>query len=123
MLRGPFILPGGKARRGESRFQAAVRELAEETHLVARCAVELFEYIGAPNARWRYQDHHKIIYIIAPGIPRPGHEVVSVRWHTDGDTLRVTTESLAIIAEFRRFQAQHQEYFERIRELTGEARL
>jgi len=32
--RGTFMLPGGGANKGESRFVAALRELTEETSLI-----------------------------------------------------------------------------------------
>ena len=41
-----FILPGGEANKGETRMQGAIRELREETGLVAYDAKYLFNYVG-----------------------------------------------------------------------------
>ena len=42
-----YILPGGGAKKGESRQKAAIRELYEETGLKAKSSKYLFKYVGA----------------------------------------------------------------------------
>ena len=41
-----FILPGGKASKNETRTQAAIRELKEETGLEAYYSKLIFRYVG-----------------------------------------------------------------------------
>jgi 8-oxo-dGTP diphosphatase len=73
---GPFILPGGGARRGESRFMAALRELTEETHLLPYAAKVIFRHKGnvrpTMSGRHRFQDQHTVVLVRASGSPRPG---------------------------------------------------
>lgn len=104
MLRGPYILPGGATHRRETRLRAAIRELEEETHLRALAAVELFEYIGKPNRLFRYQDHHKVVYIVATGTARRGGEVAYIDWYRDGSSLNVSGESVRVVSLYREFR-------------------
>jgi len=72
----PFILPGGGAKRGESRFMAALRELTEETHLLPYAAEVIFRHKGkirpTMSGRHRFQDQHTVVLVKASGSPRPG---------------------------------------------------
>jgi len=72
----PFILPGGGAKRGESRFMAALRELTEETGLLPYAAEIIFKHKGkirpTMSGRHKFQDHHTVCLVKASGIPRPG---------------------------------------------------
>ena len=63
-----YYLPGGGARRGESRKSAAIRELREETGLVATDCSYLFEYTSFSN-------YHKVFLIKCTGTPEPRHEI------------------------------------------------
>jgi 8-oxo-dGTP diphosphatase len=69
---GPFILPGGGAKRGESRFTAALRELTEESHLLPYAAEIIFKHRGKINHKHNFQDHHTVCIVEASGIPKPG---------------------------------------------------
>jgi len=72
----PFILPGGGAKRGESRFVAALRELTEETGLLPYSAEIIFRHKGkirpTISGRHKFQDHHTVCLVKASGTPRPG---------------------------------------------------
>jgi 8-oxo-dGTP diphosphatase len=72
----PFILPGGGAKRGESRFMGALRELTEETGLLPYSAEIIFKHKGkirpTMSGRHKFQDHHTVCLVKASGIPRPG---------------------------------------------------
>ncbi len=76
----PFILPGGGAKRGESRFMAALRELTEETGMFPYAAEIIFKHKGkikpTISGRHKFQDHHTVCLVKASGIPRPGGEDV-----------------------------------------------
>ena len=72
----PFILPGGGAERGESRFMAALRELTEETGLLPYAAEVIFKHKGkirpTMSGGHKFQDHHTVCLVKASGFPRPG---------------------------------------------------
>lgn len=61
---GMLLLPGGQAHRGESRLEAAIRELKEETNLQAHAAIYLFDHESHSN-------RHKVFYLITTGNPIP----------------------------------------------------
>ena len=88
MNRGKFLLPGGaaKRRKGESRIEAVVREVREEMGIHAFCAVELFLYEPGPHPKLNFQDHHRVFYVRARGIPKPRHEVKHIGWYRPGMT-------------------------------------
>lgn len=67
--RGLFLLPGGGAQRGETRMRAAIRELKEETGLVANGCKFLFSYDDPDDGR-RVRNLHKVFLIDAEGEPR-----------------------------------------------------
>jgi 8-oxo-dGTP diphosphatase len=69
---GKYILPGGGAKRGESRFMAALRELTEETHLLPYAAEIIFNHTGRINHKHNFQDHHTVCLVKASGVPKPG---------------------------------------------------
>ncbi len=55
-----YILPGGGANIGESRTKAAVRELKEETGLIATKVRFLFSHVGNVQESYSgeyYEDH------------------------------------------------------------------
>jgi 8-oxo-dGTP diphosphatase len=71
---GSFILPGGGADRGESRFVAALRELTEETSLRPYEAKIIFKHLGSVqpsfSGKSKFQDHHTVCVVKATGTIR-----------------------------------------------------
>ena len=70
---GRILLPGGRAKSGESRFLAAIRELREETTLKATCAKSLFEYKDL-------RDFHKVVWVAAYGSPKAKDDLVAIHY-------------------------------------------
>jgi len=69
-----YMLPGGGANRGESRFIAALRELAEETSLHPYEAKIIFNHLGPEHPSFsrkgKFQDHHTVCVVKATGTIR-----------------------------------------------------
>ncbi len=77
MPRDEFLLPGGGANPFESRMQATVRELYEETGLRANFAMYLFTYKSKKN-------EHRVFWVKAIGVPRPMQEIDRIGFCKDG---------------------------------------
>ncbi len=84
-----FYLPGGGAERGESRRDAAIRELKEETNLVAADCFFLFEYTSFTNS-------HKVYLMKSMGVAKPSNEIKYLAYF-NGSNLKVSNTTWEII--------------------------
>lgn len=97
-------LPGGGVKAGESDEQAVVRELHEETGLVAIGTLFLFHYTSLAN-------DHAVFWITAAGIPRASEEVDQIAYYRPGAAIKISPETRAILARFAEYRAAHPEIF------------
>src|SRR5690554_1999503 len=88
-----FLLPGGKAERGESRFRAAIRELEEETGLMANAAKIIFRHES-------YSNKHTVVLAEASGNPVPKREVNYIDYYTPGCSLKMSKGTRDIIEKY-----------------------
>jgi 8-oxo-dGTP diphosphatase len=84
-----FYLPGGGAERGETRRDAAIRELKEETNLAAADCVFLFEYTSFTNS-------HKVYLMKSTGAAKPSNEIRYLAYF-NGSNLKVSNTTWEII--------------------------
>jgi len=88
-----YGLPGGGAKRGESREKAALRELEEETGLKTTKSSFLFEFTSHYNS-------HKVFHADTVGFAEPKHEVKRLAWY-NGSNVHVTNTTKKIIEMYR----------------------
>jgi 8-oxo-dGTP diphosphatase len=107
--RGVFLLPGGGADRDESRIEAAMRELKEETGLKPYYTEYLFRHKGRvtkSRGHGYFQDHHKVYLVKAHGIPKPRHEIRHVAFYKPGSRVRISGVTREIIQKYYRYKKQ-----------------
>lgn len=97
-----FLLPGGGAEYFESRKQAALRELQEETNLKASEVTYLFSHVGATyKFKGSFKrNHHKVFLVKASGIPQPTNEVKYIEYYQPGTQTRLSSSTQEIIEKY-----------------------
>lgn len=90
-----FHLPGGAAKGNESRKEATIRELEEETGL----KVEECSYLFAINGRIHrdikggfFRDAHKVFLMKTSGVAHPKNEIKHIAYTTNNVNLTYTTK-------------------------------
>ncbi len=102
-----YILPGGGANKGESRTEAAIRELKEETGLIATDVSFLFRHVGCVHKSYSggyFEDHHTVCLIRASGIARPYNEVKCVGYYSSNSEIKISRTTKEIIDRFYEFK-------------------
>lgn len=101
---GAFILPGGGAKRGESRFVAALRELTEETTLRPYFGQIIFRHVGGVNRSFSgkslFQDHHTVCLIKASGTVRPHDDAKRIAYWNPGCDVAISHTTREIIDKY-----------------------
>jgi len=93
MSRGTFLLPGGGANKGESRFRAAIRELEEETGLMANYAKIIFRHES-------HSHEHTVVLVKAKGTPRPKQEVKYIDYYKPEKNIKISKGTKDIIKKY-----------------------
>jgi 8-oxo-dGTP diphosphatase len=93
MSRGNFLLPGGGANKGESRFRAAIRELEEETGLMANYAKIIFRHES-------HSHEHTVVLVRAKGTPKPKQEVKYIDYYKPDKNIKISKGTKDIIKKY-----------------------
>ena len=97
-------LPGGGVKPGETDEAAVVRELHEETSLIATETIFLFRYESIAR-------DHAVYWVRAEGIPAACGEVDQIAYYRQGAALKLAPESRTIIKRFLAYKVLHQDRF------------
>ena len=98
-----FLLPGGGANKHETRMQAAMRELREETGLKPYHAKYLFHHSGRIHKSYGYgyfRDHHTVCLVKAKGTPLPHHEIKYIAFYKPGSGINISGVTKEIIERY-----------------------
>ena len=102
--RGGWKLPGGHAKGWETKKEAMVRELREETGLKARRVISLFRQTeNRPVGRGRsVETRTKVFRVEAEGTPEPHHEITRIAFWRRRSKLRLVNGTRETIQRYLR---------------------
>ena len=98
-----YLLPGGEANSGESRTDASVRELKEETGLIATKVKFLFRHIGHTHKSYSggyFKDYHTVCIIHADGFAKPKNEIKYVDYYFPNSEIRISRTTREILTRY-----------------------
>lgn len=102
-----YLLPGGNARKGESRRKAAIRELEEETGLKATDASYLFEIKGGIHKNRRgdsVRTSHKVFLVKTIGVAKPQGEIRYLAYVDGSNSLKLSRSTRRIIERYNKIK-------------------
>lgn len=110
-----FITPGGGANLNESRVDAVVREIFEETKLEVIRVKKIFKFVGivhrTKSSAW--QDFHTVTLVkVKSSIPIPSEEVKYIDYYNENSKLKLSPTTKKIIKKYYRWK-KSKNFFER----------
>ena len=98
-----FALPGGGADKNESRKDATIRELKEETNLDTKKISYLFEFVGRKwdDHKDRLTENHAKVFLVEPiGKARPSQEIKKIEYYTQKSKIKLSNSSEKILRKW-----------------------
>jgi len=97
-----FITPGGGANPEETRTQAAIREIKEETGLDVIRTKKIFKFVGyvnkTKNGGW--QDFHTVILVKAKGKAVASQEIKFIKFYSEKNKIKISSTTKKIIKKY-----------------------
>jgi 8-oxo-dGTP diphosphatase len=105
-----FMLPGGQARKRETRTQTAMRELREETGLKSKNSLFLFNHEGNFNS-------HTVVLVKTFGRLRPRNEVKYIEWYNPNEksNFNIVSSSKEIIRKYLEWKEKNNTFFKKLK--------
>jgi 8-oxo-dGTP diphosphatase len=103
-----FILAGGGASKKESRKDAAIRELEEETGLKIKNTRYLFKHKGSVHKSYSggyFRDHNKVFLVETIGTPKPQHEIKHIAYYSKDSDINISKTTKKIIDAYLELSA------------------
>jgi 8-oxo-dGTP pyrophosphatase MutT (NUDIX family) len=98
---GYYTLPGGRAKRNESRKNALIRELNEETTLIPYSVTRLFSHKGAVkrvHQGGHFRDLHSVFWVKTTGIPTVNkREILGFHYWTPKSKVKLDIDTKRIL--------------------------
>ena len=98
--KGVYMLPGGGARKKESRKEAAIRELNEKTGLDVKEIYHLFGYLGKKWNKKNIRNNTKVFLAKVNGTPKPNNEIKKISFWKPGSRLNLTSGAKKSIEKY-----------------------
>jgi ADP-ribose pyrophosphatase YjhB (NUDIX family) len=96
-----FLLPGGGAKKDESRMDAALRGLKDETGLTTKSCRYLFSFDDPEDKKLR--NLHKVFLVETDGIPKNNlQESRRLEYWHEGSKLNISSSTSLIIERYMR---------------------
>jgi len=100
-----FLLPGGGAEKWESRRKATIRELKEETKLIAYDWKYLFTHnepkYNSKGEKRKIRNLHKVFLVKTKGTPKPNyHDVWNIDYWKPNSKVNISRTTKLIIEKY-----------------------
>ena len=109
-----FLIPGGGASRRESRMQAAIRELKEETGLEPYFAMALFRFEGPTHSFKHIKDLHTVYYIKAKGEAQAKQEIQYIDFYTSEKDILLSESTKKILEQYYEYKKKNKKLFQEL---------
>ena len=102
-------MPGGGAKKEESRKDATIRELEEETSLKTKKIFYLFSYIGDAWTNHRgkeIRNHVKVFLVQAYGTAKPSNEIKYLSYWNPKSKINLSNKAENVLKNYLKLKSK-----------------